>query len=475
MYSRTVCVCAAVVVVWTGLTGRAQEDQPADQRKLAILDPADAGPDFADQGEYAGSVFMRDGNRWLSRSCGLQVSAQGDGRFLASLYQGGLPGAGATRADRVTLEGTRTAAGVELQGDGTYITLAAGTARLASSSRQMVGELRKTRRQSPTLGLRPPAGAIVLFDGTSTDRLTDGRRTSDGLLMEGAEFDTPCRDFTLHVEYRLPYMPYARGQGRANSGVYLQSRYEVQILDSFALEGAENECGALYRQRRPAVNASYPPLAWQTYDVDFTSPRFDANGTKVRNARLTVRHNGTLIHNNIEVAAKTGAGAPEGARLLPTKLQDHGNPVRFRNIWLVDRERATQYVGTDAPAGDIPRGMVWGSPGVRLHSAGSSGSWSSRTTGSWSSAPAGSWSSAPAGSWSSAPAGTWSSASVGNRFLSPTAHDIPSLPPYYYPEPQFRPWWEGQPSAPFHPGLYEPYYRNFGPQYGIPVSGVGAW
>jgi hypothetical protein len=131
-------------------------------------------------------------------------------------------------------------------------------------------------------------------------------------------------------------MPAARGQARGNSGVYIQRRYEVQILDSFGLEGEFNECGALYRQTPPDINMALPPLVWQTYDIWFAPPRFAADGTtKLANARLTVLHNGVPIHWHREITAKTGGGQQEGAQALPIQLQDHGNPVMFRNIWIV--------------------------------------------------------------------------------------------------------------------------------------------
>ncbi len=139
----------------------------------------------------------------------------------------------------------------------------------------------------------------------------------------------------MHIEFLVPYMPSARGQGRGNSGVYLQSRYEVQILDSFGLEGAFNECGALYRQRAPDLNMAFPPLSWQTYDITFHAPVFDVCGNKCRFGRLTVLHNGVAVQNDIRIQTKTGAGQPEGPSVLPIKLQNHGNPVQFRNIWLM--------------------------------------------------------------------------------------------------------------------------------------------
>jgi len=109
------------------------------------------------------------------------------------------------------------------------------------------------------------------------------------------------------------------------------------VLDSFGLEGVENECGALYKTRRPDVNMCYPPLSWQTYDIDFQSPRFDDEGQKLSDMRISVWHNGVLIHNNAAIPNKTGAGRPEGPQPLPTKIQDHRNPVMYRNIWLIEQ------------------------------------------------------------------------------------------------------------------------------------------
>ena len=161
--------------------------------------------------------------------------------------------------------------------------------------------------------------------------------TADGLLMEGADLKPMFQDFNLHVEFRLPYMPAAQGQARANSGLYLQSRYELQVLDSFAELPSDNGIGSLYKFRKPDVNMCLPPLRWQTYDVAFTAPRWAADGSKVRNARVTAWLNGTKVHDDVELANKTGAGQEEAPTLLPIRLQNHNNPVRFRNIWLIDR------------------------------------------------------------------------------------------------------------------------------------------
>ncbi|MBC7854837.1 MAG: DUF1080 domain-containing protein [Pirellulaceae bacterium] len=198
-----------------------------------------------------------------------------------------------------------------------------------------------TRFQKPPLNpvFTFIVGATVLFNGANTEKFSGGKLASDGALLAGVLTTMPVHDFHMHLEFRTPYMPLARGQGRGNSGVYIQQRYEVQILDSFGLAGANNECGGLYQQTAPDVNMCLPPLAWQTYDIWFTAARFAADGkTKVASARITVLHNGVPIHSQREITAKTGGGKAEGPKDFPINLQDHGNPVTFRNIWLVNGE-----------------------------------------------------------------------------------------------------------------------------------------
>jgi 3-keto-disaccharide hydrolase len=145
-------------------------------------------------------------------------------------------------------------------------------------------------------------------------------------------------DFKLHVEFKSPFMAKSRGQSRGNSGVYLQNRYEVQVLDSYGLAGLDNECGGVYKVGRPAVNMCAPPEQWQTYDIDFTAAKM-VDG-KRQPAVLTVEHNGVTIHNKIKIPGPTG-GALDGNVLEPggIYLQDHGNPVQFRNIWLVPKKQ----------------------------------------------------------------------------------------------------------------------------------------
>lgn len=201
--------------------------------------------------------------------------------------------------------------------------------------------LKRVFLQPPTLGMTPPEGAALLFDGSNTDqweRWPNGWCLSDEGAMEvcGSNFKTRAEfgSGTYHIEFRTPFMPTEAGQGRGNSGVYLLGRYEVQVLDSFGVEPKDNLCGGIYQFAVPAADAALPPLQWQTYDITFTAPEFDAAGNKTKNARIHVLHNGIVIHNDVELASGTPGGiSDKEAAAGPLLLQDHSNPVRFRNIW----------------------------------------------------------------------------------------------------------------------------------------------
>jgi hypothetical protein len=146
----------------------------------------------------------------------------------------------------------------------------------------------------------------------------------------------------LHLEFRLPFKPNAKWQHRGNSGIYIQNRYEVQLLDSFGQPAKDRGCGALYDMKAPQVNMTFPPLTWQTYDIEFQGPEFNDAGEKTEKARITVRHNGVVIHDDVALPHGTGAGKKRGeVEAGPIVLQDHNNPVRFRNIWLVRGAKST--------------------------------------------------------------------------------------------------------------------------------------
>lgn len=310
-----------------------QAQQPAAPKPKppAYLSAEEAGEDFAIQGEYLG---MLDGQK-----IGVQVWAKGKGEFEAVGFTGGLPGDGwdENRKDRQTVTGRREPGKkvATFRHQNSIVIVDGSTAEVEENGVKVT--LKKETRTSPTLGAKPPAGAVVLFDGQGVNRFPNSQ-IDDKLhaLKEGITSEDTFHDCTLHVEFMLPFMPEARGQGRGNSGLYLQGRYEVQMLDSFALDGKDNECGGLYKIASPRINMCLPPLTWQTYDVDFTAAKYDETGQKLVNAKITVRHNGVLIHENQELPGPT-ASAPrkEDDKPGPVYLQNHGNPVRYRNIWVV--------------------------------------------------------------------------------------------------------------------------------------------
>lgn len=292
-----------------------------------------AGPDFAIQGEYSGSVNTPDGTVVY----GTQIVALGDGRFDLIGYRGGLPGDGWLPGKE-----TRTAKG-EMSGGMAVFQAQDFTAEVkedvltVKSNGQVIGTLKKMHRESPTLGAKPPEGALVLLDGTSADAFEGGKLDDDKFLMPGTVSKEKFGDHSAHIEFRTPFMPKSRGQGRGNSGVYVHHRYECQVLDSFGLEGLDNECGGFYQQAKPLVNMCFPPLSWQTYDYDFTAAKYDNAGKKTANARITLKHNGVVVHKDLEFKKETPGGIDEGPEPGALFLQDHGNPVAFRNIWIVKK------------------------------------------------------------------------------------------------------------------------------------------
>lgn len=332
----------------------------AAEKFPAFTDPTQAGPDSGVQGEYVGKI----GNELTIAA---QVIALGNGKFDGVLYGGGLPGAGWDEKTKFFLRG-------ETKGETTHITAVFGE-RLGfpnpnfrgtiqkgvfrgtdHSFRNVLDDvsfvLKKVKRKSPTLGAEPPKGATILFDGRNTNEWEDGRIVEGDLLDVGVTSKRKFKDHFFHLEFRCPFMPTARGMQRGNSGAYVRGIWEIQIVDSFGWN-AENrkyerlsifaKCGGIHELVKPRVNMSFPPLRWQTYDVDYLAAKFDNSGKRISPAMMTVRHNGVMIHDKFVLpSAPPGSKSAEGLP-GPLYLQDHGNPVRFRNIWVVEKMTDDRY------------------------------------------------------------------------------------------------------------------------------------
>ena len=349
--------------------------------------------DFTIQGEYLAKT-----ERF---SVGLHLIADGGGKFRVVTYPGGLPG------DGWNAGGPRLLGTAKLDGDDIVFTMTEGRGNLPNGEPIKVPEnveakgkitierpqggpgqgssgqggarpgmgfrgvpvkievaardnmpkmlFEKQFRTSPTLGEAAPAGAVVIFDGTSLNKFEPGAKMNEfqgfgggqggqgagqrpagfgnTLWAEATSKPFEKKPYKMHIEFMLSYMPTAQGQARSNSGVYVDQNYECQVLDSFGLEGENNECGGFYQIAKPAVNMCFPPLTWQTYDFDFTPAKYDGD-KKVENARVTVKHNGVVIHDNIELPKETPGCLPEGPNARGVYLQGHGNKVQYRNIWV---------------------------------------------------------------------------------------------------------------------------------------------
>ena len=253
---------------------------------------------------------------------------------------------------------------------GTMIPIVLSMLLLLSPSRQVAAQEPETwpqhsrsRPMAPvetpppqSLPVLPPPGARVLFDGTNLDgtnlaqwQRRDGSPAQWTLLPDGSMEVAPRAggiqtvdsfgDLFLHVEWASPNPPAGADQNRGNSGVFLMGIYEVQVLDSYqSATYADGQAAAIYGQFPPRVNVSRPPSEWQTFDIEFRRPHFDEQGRLTKPARMTVRHNDVLVHDDVELLGPTSNNrrAPYEAHApaLPISLQDHGHPVRFRNIWL---------------------------------------------------------------------------------------------------------------------------------------------
>jgi Domain of Unknown Function (DUF1080) len=332
-----------------------------NKTKEVYTDPSDPSlpPEFKIQGEYVGKSG--------SEKLGCQIIALGNGALQAVILPGGLPGDGWDGKNKILMQGEVTAAGAKFEpATGKRNYLAGNPMQFSATSKfPPVGQadwsgavdaegvlsgktdtgdvfhLNKITRMSDRLGAKVPSGGITLYDGTDTNEWKGGRIDAKTGFLNTDGHDIPTvrkfMNYTAHVEFMLPFRPTARGQGRGNSGFYQVLHYEVQILDSFGLDGKDNECGGIYTKLAPKVNMCYPPLTWQSYDVDFTNAVREGD-KKVKNARITLRHNGVIVHEDAEIKGPTGGhrNDPEGTP-GPLLLQGHGNPLQFKNIWVVEK------------------------------------------------------------------------------------------------------------------------------------------
>jgi hypothetical protein len=414
---------AAALVAMAGNSGaapapRTEKEEPP---KVAVNDPAKLAEDlhFAIQGEYLGK---RVGTKGVGDSLGAQVIALGDGKFEVKLFRGGLPGAGwdgrPPAAGKGPLDHDRVEVKSAEKPEETLGVLAPGTNtknRVFTVFGKKSVVLRKIERKSPTLGAKPPKGAVVLFSGPSDadkwDKATIAKLSDGKFLAAGVRTKRKFQSFHLHIEFRTPWMPRAAGRDRGSSGIYLQDRYRFRVLDNFGLEGADKERGAIHEEheliikfdvavkkavsigkaldnlnffsgstaaqgqllslrfpkedlenlyikndrgemvpyssfmkieKTPStakVNMCFPPMTWQTYDIDFTAAVVDSAGVKTKHAKATVKHNGVVIYDGLELKGNTlGGGNSINKKLTEPGalyLQNHGDPVVFKNIWAV--------------------------------------------------------------------------------------------------------------------------------------------
>ncbi|MBM3980750.1 MAG: DUF1080 domain-containing protein [Planctomycetes bacterium] len=335
---------AAGLVLAAGLHGSVAQDkkdekkQPPKKVRIALAEPTEVAkdPDFAIQGEYEGTLTADKENGKV----GVQVIANGLGEFTVKLLKDGLPGAGwdGKTSKRFTATTGNARVAILNEKKEAVGTIADGKIEIKADGGTLTAK--KVERKSKTIGEKPPAGAVVLFAGEGDEKNWNGgkiKALSDGKYLDvGVTSKQKFGAFKAHIEFRLPWMPNSTGQGRGNSGVYFQDRYECQVLDSFGLNGENNECGGIYTQHKPSVNMCLPPLVWQTYDIEFTPAEFGADGKKTKNARATVFHNGVKIHDNIEFPKECPGGKKEEATPGPFQFQNHSDPVVYRNVWVVE-------------------------------------------------------------------------------------------------------------------------------------------
>lgn len=327
-----------LLVAWLGLAGMAFAAAPREELV---------------QGLYEGALQGVAGRR---QAIEVRVVACGQGAYKAFLRQpwGEGKAADAAKAVQAELDGKMEGDVLRFSGKAADAVWTAsyadgalrGTCGPGAGGQEVTFQAKRVLRKPSTLGAKAPPGAVVLLDGKDFSELVKkplrgGAEQPWKLTNDGGSIEVPKGgmnskrrfggSFRLHVEFKIPLMPKARGQGRGNSGVYLPNGDEIQVLDSFGMTTYKGGgCGGLYAYKNPDTFdqfslASLPPLEWQTYDVEYRVQKKD--GKLVGKPRVTVYHNGIKIHGD--------AGLNIPASVGGFHFQDHGNPVEYRNIWVL--------------------------------------------------------------------------------------------------------------------------------------------
>ena len=369
-------VLTTLILCWTfalpGISLAQTLDKHTEAATKKLFDAQSIGVELKLQGEYVGKIS--------DKAVGVQVVARGEKSFHALLLEGGLPGAGWDGGRYSLLESRALSTGRAEFHSPTDMGLSALLDETGLLLKRGNNEIRLSRveRKSPTLGQQPPAGAIVLFGGTTPNMdAFEERKDIEGLtvptmfegyMLAGAVTKRRFRDYQLHVEFQTGWEPQNIPWRRADAGIYMLSRYEVAIGDSFGfdfdLSGATSPnraklldektppskfplaksnihprvCGSVFTYPCNVPNSCLPPLVWQTLDIDFTAPRFDNSGKKTSKALISVKLNGHQTVDKLEVNGPTPHGfkGPETAD-GPIWFEAFGRRVLYRNIWVVER------------------------------------------------------------------------------------------------------------------------------------------
>lgn len=300
----------------TVLSGHAKE---TDKRKIPTWTDAVAATKEHAQFKWIGEYKKKNGKLFY------QVTSLDDGQYLITSYTGGFPGRGWDKT-------TATSSVVD-----------------QASLEKTLTQTEKVDYQSPSMGKKAPQNATLTMPEGFTN-------VENGLLLAGGNTRKDVGSFKMHLEFMLPYKPTRNPshQDKGNSGIYIYNNYEIQVLDTFALDYTTKQhpiklhskmtqwCGCLYKTKMADVNMCLPPLVWQTYDIEFTAPVFE-DGKKIKNAIITVFHNGVKIHDKVELKSGTGAGAKRKQLARgPIIFQNHGNPTVYRNVWIVETDQANK-------------------------------------------------------------------------------------------------------------------------------------